>query len=57
MKQLTSQDSRMADERHRQLQLARLRREAKKAMAEEKFDAAALVMGNAKTNEAALKAK
>eukprot|EP00111_Clytia_hemisphaerica_P002852 TCONS_00008039-protein len=56
MGMLSNADTRMNNERKRQLELARLRREARKAQAEEKFDAAALVLGAAKSNQAALDA-
>lgn len=54
---LKGTDSRLDNERQRQLALARLRREAKKAQAEEKYDAAALVLGMAKSQQASLSAK
>ena len=54
---LSNSDARMDNERKRQLELARLRREARQAQAEEKFGAAALVLGAAKSNQAALDAK
>ena len=57
MSMLTNADTLMDNERKRQLELARLRREARKAQAEEKFDAAALVLGAAKSNQAALDAR
>ena len=57
MSMLSNADTRMNNERKRQLELARLRREARKAQAEEKFDAAALVLGAAKSNQAALDAR
>jgi len=54
---LSNADARMNNERKRQLELARLKREARKAQAEDKFDAAALVLGMAKSNQAALDAQ
>lgn len=54
---LSNADAKLNNERKRQLELARLRREARKAQAEEKFDAAALVLGMAKTHQAAADAK
>lgn len=43
------------NERERQAELARLRREQRKAELEEKFGAAAMVLGLAERNSAALK--
>lgn len=57
LRTLQGADSQFNNERRRQLELARLRREARKAQAEEKFDAAALVLGMAKSQQAALNAK
>lgn len=50
---LRNQDKQFNSERHRQLELAKLRRERKKIAKEDKFDAAALVLGIAKQQEAA----
>ena len=50
---LSGQDKRFSSERQRQLELARLRREQKKIAKEDKFDAAAMVLGLAKQQEAA----
>ena len=50
-------DAKLTSERQRQLELARLKREARKAKAEDKFDAAALVLGMAKSQQAAVNAK
>lgn len=54
---LSGQDKRFSSERQRQLELARLRREQKKIAKEDKFDAAALVLGLAKQQEAAIETK
>lgn len=54
---LKDADSRLNQEKHRQLELARLRREAKKAKAEGKFDTAAMVLNMAKSQQAALEVK
>ena len=53
---LKRQDKRFSSERQRQLELAKLRREQKKIAKEDKFDAAALVLGLAKQQEAAREA-
>ena len=50
-------DSKLVNERRRQLELARLRREAKKIQAEQKFDTAAMVLRTAKSQQAALDAR
>jgi hypothetical protein len=47
-------DGRFASERHRQAELARLRREERKARHEDKFDTAALVLGLAQAQKANL---
>ena len=57
MGMLSKADAHVHSERKRQLELARLRREARQAQAEEKFGAAALVLGAAKSNQAAVEAK
>ena len=49
-------NSNMDNERKRQMEHLRLRREAKRAQAEEKFGTAALVIGAAKNQQAALDA-
>ena len=54
---LRGQDKRFSSERQRQLELAKLRREQKKIAKEDKFDAAALVLGIAKQQEAARDAR
>ena len=54
---LKRQDKRFSSERQRQLELAKLRREQKKIAKEDKFDAAALVLGLAKQQEAAREAR
>jgi hypothetical protein len=54
---LKRQDKQFSGERQRQLELAKLRREQKKIAKEDKFDAAALVLGLAKQQEAAREAR
>ena len=54
---LRGQDKRFNSERQRQLELAKLRREQKKIAKEDKFDAAALVLGIAKQQEATREAR
>lgn len=51
---LRNKDGHFASERHRQAELARLRREARKARHEDKFDTAALVLGLAQAQKANL---
>lgn len=51
---LRNRDGRFANERHRQAELARLRREERKARHEDKFDTAALVLGLAQAQKANL---
>jgi uncharacterized membrane protein YccC len=51
---LRTKDGRFASERHRQAELARLRREERKARHEDKFDTAALVLGLAQAQKANL---
>ncbi|XP_078676996.1 uncharacterized protein LOC144913832 [Branchiostoma floridae x Branchiostoma belcheri] len=53
---LRGQDERLASERKRQLELARLRREQKRLNQEDKFDSAAIVFSIARRNEAAREA-
>ena len=54
---MRGQDKRFNSERQRQLELAKLRREQKKIAKEDKFDAAALVLGIAKQQEVAREAR
>ena len=51
---LRNNDARFAGERQRQAELARLRRDERKARQEEKFDTAALVLGLAQAQKANL---
>ena len=53
MARLMGADEKFMSERERQSELARLRREQRRAQQEEKFDAAALVLGLAERNQAA----
>ena len=54
LQSLQGADTQFNIERKRQLELSRLRHEARKAQAEEKFNAAALVLGMAKVQQTAL---
>ena len=54
MNRLKGADAKFLSERERQAELARLRREQRKAQQEEKFGAAALVLGLAERNQAAV---
>ena len=45
MSRLQTQEDTLSQEQRRQLELARLRREQRRAQHEDKFDAAALVLG------------
>ena len=54
---LRSQDERFGSERHRQLEMAKLRRQQMKISKEDKFDAAALVLGVARQQETAREAR
>ena len=54
MNRLKGVDAKFLSERERQAELARLRREQRKAQQEEKFGAAALVLGLAERNQAAV---
>lgn len=54
LQSLQGADAQFNIERKRQLELSRLRRETRKAQAEEKFNAAVLVLGMAKVQQNAL---
>ena len=54
---LHDQDQRFQSERHRQLELARLRRDAKVMQQEEKFDSVAILLSMAEKHERTLEAK
>ena len=51
LRRLREGDDKLAKERARQAELARLKREQRKARQEEKFDAAAIVLGMAQKGE------
>lgn len=53
MRSLGQQQDKLSQERQRQTEIARLKREHRRSLLEEQFDAAALVMGLARTQEAA----
>ena len=57
MSRLHGADSQFLNERQRQAELARLKREQRRAEQEEKFGTAALVMGLAERNNAAVQEK
>lgn len=54
LQELQNKEGRFATERHRQAELARLRREERKARHEDKFDTAALVLGLAQAQKTRL---
>ena len=54
---LRGTNARLLSERERQAELARLRREQRRAKKEDKFESAALVLSVAKTQQAELESK